>query len=72
MDGRLHYPDGLTEGALDALIAEVDAMLMASPVPTSRLLSGAAAERYRRRVSRRAVASVVRALPLTSADGEAA
>lgn len=38
-----NYPDGLTEGAVDALIADVDAEVAASPVPTSRLLAGTAA-----------------------------
>jgi hypothetical protein len=72
MSGPCNYPDGLSERALDALIAEVDAVLAASPVPTSALLDGTAAERRRRRMSRRAVASVVRALPVSGSDGEAA
>jgi hypothetical protein len=71
------WPDGLNESAVDALIAEVDAVLAASPGPTSALVDGTAAERRRRRLSRRAVAAVVRAMPVTrpvsgADEGEAA
>ena len=48
------WPDGLTESVVDALIAEVDAVLVRAPMLTSALVSGATAERRRRRTSRRA------------------
>jgi hypothetical protein len=74
--GAVNYPDGLTEAAIDALIAEVDAVLAASPVSSCALLAGAAAERRRRRLCRQAVVPLVRALPVawpvSGPDGEAA
>jgi len=77
MIASTNYPDGLTECAVDALISEVDAVLAASPVATSALLDGTAADRRDRRMSRQAVASVVRALPVARPvcgpdEGEAA
>lgn len=68
-------PDGLAEPLIDVLLQEVDAALADAPRPTSALVDGSAAERRRRRVARRAVASVVRALPVHhsgSPDGWAA
>jgi hypothetical protein len=56
-------PDGLDEAAIDALIAETDAVLAVAPVPTSRLIDGPAVARRCRRIERRALAAV-RVLPV--------
>ncbi|WP_028926306.1 hypothetical protein [Pseudonocardia acaciae] len=58
-----HVPDGLDRVAIDALIAEVFDGLGDCPGPTSALLDGSAAERRRRRMTRRALAVVARSLP---------
>lgn len=58
-----HFPDGLDVAAIDALIAEADQGAPAER-PTSALLDGSAAERRRRRIERRALAAVVRSLPV--------
>lgn len=69
-------PDGLTERSINALIQDVYREIADAPRPTSALLDGTAAERRRRRIERRAIASVVRALPAKPTveipDGEAA
>lgn len=69
-------PDGLTEPAINALIQDVYREIADAPRPTSALLDGTAAERRRRRTARRAIASVIRALPARPVsevlDGEAA
>lgn len=69
-------PDGLTERVIDVLLGEVDAVGVVGPGATSALLDGSAAERRRRRMERRAVAAVVRVLPVrvvrTGRDGWAA
>ncbi|MGH3976907.1 MAG: hypothetical protein ACRDS9_26845 [Pseudonocardiaceae bacterium] len=57
-------PDGLTEHAIDALLREVDAAAATESRPTSALLDGSAAEQRQRRMERRTVAAVVRALPV--------
>jgi hypothetical protein len=57
-------PDELDENAINALLSEVDAELQEAAEPTSALLDGSAAERRRRRIERRAVSAVVRALPV--------
>jgi hypothetical protein len=59
-----HVPDGLDEAAVDVLIADVYEEIAGCPVPTSALVDGSAAERRRRRMARRAMAGVVRSLPL--------
>jgi hypothetical protein len=71
------YPDGLDIEAIDALITDVYAEIANAPRPTSALMDGTAAERRRRRMARRAIASVVRSLPTTRPvagpdEGEAA
>ncbi|MBV9161988.1 MAG: hypothetical protein JO281_10660 [Pseudonocardiales bacterium] len=70
------YPDGLTEPCIDLLIDQVQAVLASAPRPTSALVDGSAAERRRSRMERRAVAAVVRALPVrrggAGPDGRAA
>jgi ribosomal protein L12E/L44/L45/RPP1/RPP2 len=59
-----HFPDGLDEKAIDALIAQVTHEVAAAPVATSALMDGSAAERRRRRMERRAISAVVRSLPV--------
>jgi hypothetical protein len=59
-----HVPDGLDEAAVDVLIADVYEEIAGHPAPTSALLDGSAAERRRRRMARRAMAAVVRSLPV--------
>ena len=59
-----HFPDGLDEMAIDALIAEVAREVAQAPAPTSALMDGSAAERRRRRIERRAISAVVRSLPV--------
>jgi hypothetical protein len=58
------YPDGLTEEHIEALLREARAVWATSARSTSALLDGSAAERRRRRMSRRAIGAVVRALPI--------
>lgn len=57
------YPDGLTEEHIEALLSEARAVWATSAGATSALLDGSAAERRRRRMSRRAISAVVRSLP---------
>lgn len=57
-------PDGLTEQIIDGLLWEVDAAGAVGPCATSALMDGTAAERRYRRQARRAVAAVVRVLPV--------
>lgn len=59
-----HFPDGLDASGIDALIAETTNQLDPTDRPTSALLDGSAAERRRRRIERRALAAVVRSLPV--------
>jgi hypothetical protein len=59
-----HFPDGLDEMAIDALIAQVAHEVAVAPVATSALMDGSAAERRRRRMERRAISAVVRSLPV--------
>ncbi|HEX2301783.1 MAG TPA: hypothetical protein VHH34_25315 [Pseudonocardiaceae bacterium] len=60
-----HYaPDGLVGEALDETIERAYAEVADAPRPTSALLDGSAAERRRRRMQRRAVAAVLRELPV--------
>jgi ribosomal protein L12E/L44/L45/RPP1/RPP2 len=59
-----HFPDGLDETAIDALIAEAAHEVATAPVATSALMDGSAAERRRRRMERRAISAVVRSLPV--------
>ncbi len=64
-DGAHRYaPDGLAGEALDELISRAYAEVAKAPRPTSALLDGSAAEQRRRRIERRALAAVIRALPL--------
>ncbi|GAB3910959.1 hypothetical protein GCM10029964_115780 [Kibdelosporangium lantanae] len=67
-------PDGLGLEAINALLADVRAELRKAARPTSALLDGSAAERRRRRMERRAVGAVVRALPVRRSvpDGQEA
>jgi hypothetical protein len=58
-----HFPDGLDAAAIETVFAEVAADAEGAPRPTSALLDGSAVERRRRRVERRALASVVRVVP---------
>ncbi len=60
------YPDGLTDEHIEALLSEARTVWATSARATSALLDGSAAERRHRRMSRRAISAVVRALP--SAD----
>lgn len=60
---RNYFPDGLDETAIASLIADVARTVTESPGPTSALMDGSAAERRRRRMERRALATVVRSLP---------
>lgn len=62
-----HFPDGLDEAAVNALIAEMEGNTAEAPEATSALLDGSAAERRRRRIERRAIAAVVRRLPVRPA-----
>ncbi len=57
-----NFPDGLDDAAIEELIAETTHA--PTPEPTSALLDGSAAERRRRRIERRALAAVVRSLPV--------
>lgn len=57
------YPDGLTAEHIDALLSEARTIWATSSRATSALLDGSAAERRRRRISRRAIGAVVRAMP---------
>lgn len=59
-----YFPDGLDEVAIDQVIAEVEQSVGEVPAPTSALVDGSAAERRRRRMERRAIAAVVRSLPV--------
>jgi hypothetical protein len=58
------YPDGLTEQLIDTLIAEAYESADQAAEPTSALVDGTAAWRRARRIERRTVGAVVRALPL--------
>lgn len=55
-------PDGLTEAAITALIAEVDEELAELPPATSALLDGTARKRRDRRVVERVLGGRVRVL----------
>lgn len=61
------FPDGLDVPAIDALISETATQTDPADRPTSALLDGSAAERRRRRIERRALAAVVRSLPVRPA-----
>jgi hypothetical protein len=72
-----YSPDGLDLDAINLMLAEVSEELQeaTSAQPTSALLDGSAAERRRRRIENRAMAGVVRAMPVRRAvvaDGQAA
>jgi hypothetical protein len=61
----------------DQMIEECRAEVAQAPEPTSALVDGSAAERRRRRMERRAVAAIVRELPVrrgnaVGPDGQAA
>jgi hypothetical protein len=58
-----YAPDGLASEALEELINRAYAEVAKAPRPTSALLDGSAAEQRRRRMERRALAAVIRALP---------
>ena len=64
--GRAHRyaPDGLAGAALDELINRTYAEVAKASRPTSALLDGSAAAQRRRRMERRALAAVIRALPV--------
>lgn len=59
-----YHPDGLTESVIDLLIEQAHHAIASAPRPTSALVDGSAAERRRRRMQRRAVAAVLRGLPV--------
>ena len=59
-----YAPDGLAGEALDELIDRTYAEVAGAPRPTSGLLDGSAAEQRRRRIERRALAALTRALPV--------
>ena len=59
-----YAPDGLAGKALDELINRAYAEVAKAPRPTSALLNGSAAEQRARRIERRAMAAVIRALPV--------
>jgi hypothetical protein len=63
-----YAPDGLAGEALDELICRAYAEVAGAPRPTSALLDGSAAEQRRRRIERRALAAVIRALPVRRND----
>ena len=71
-----YAPDGLTGEALDKLINRAYAEVAKAPGPTSALLDGTAAEQRRRRIERRALAAVIRPLPVrhgaSNSDGRQA
>lgn len=62
-------PDGPTRRQVEALIWESHDVTARAPRPTSALLDGSAAERRRRRMERRAIAAVVRELPVRQQAG---
>ncbi|MBP2340208.1 hypothetical protein JOF41_006386 [Saccharothrix coeruleofusca] len=55
-------PDGLTEGLINVLIAEVADELATLPAPTSALMSGEAHRQRNRRVAQRQLSRIVRVL----------
>lgn len=61
-----HYPDGLTEQNIDALLRELDTAI-AKLRPTSALMDGTDAHRRHRRQARRYGAAVARAWPARAA-----
>lgn len=60
------YPDGLTDEHIEALLVEAQAFWSKPSRATSALLDGSAAERRQRRMARRAIGAVVRALPIAA------
>lgn len=56
-----HYPDGLTEQAIDELLRELDVAVMAKPRPTTPLMDGTGAQRRNRRQAHRYASAVSRA-----------
>jgi putative protein kinase ArgK-like GTPase of G3E family len=70
------YPDGLTEAVIDGLVEQAYAEAVLAPGPTSALADGSARGRRCRRIAHRAVAVVVRSLPVgrsaAGSDGEVA
>lgn len=67
---RNYFPDGLDETAIGSLIADVAREVSDAPAQTSALVDGSAAERRRRRMERRALAAVVRTLPVREANSQ--
>ena len=63
------YPDGLTSVHIDQLLAEAETSWPTAARPTSACLDGTAEQRRERRVTRRAIGAVVRALPVRPASG---
>lgn len=57
------YPDGLAAEHIDQLLCEARAHWTVSARPTSAFLDGTAEQRRERRMARRAIGAVVRALP---------
>lgn len=72
MDSPPVYPDGLTPAVIDALVAEVDAVVR--PVRRVPLLFAdrEAVLRRERRRTNRALTRMARSLPLVAEGGEAA
>jgi hypothetical protein len=64
-----HYPDGLTEQNIDALLRELDTAIT-KPRPTSALIDETDAQRRHRRQARRHAAAVARAWPSHAATDD--
>lgn len=62
------YPDGLTGEAIEALLSEARACWALSNGATSAVQDGTAVARRDRRIARRAIGAVVRALPTRPAQ----
>ncbi|OLF15868.1 hypothetical protein BU204_19305 [Actinophytocola xanthii] len=67
-----HYPDGLTMSVIEALLTEAEETATPRSQPTWAVLDGSAAQRRDRRIARRAIGAVVRALPAHLPEGFAA
>lgn len=74
MDNQGHYPDGLTEEAIERLMAEVFAQVEPVRRPTSPFASAEDARRSRRLVNHRMarVLPLLTQLPRPVSDGRAA
>lgn len=64
-----HYPDGLTEQTIDALLRDLDMAAITKPRPASALMTETGTQRRHRRQTRRYAAAVARAWPACGTDG---